>query len=178
MTTQLSFVEYVAEVTQLEGQLTYKKMFGEYALYLGGKVVAFACDNSLFIKASPETAAMTAGLPGRPPYPGAKDYPVADELLDEPDALRRLLLATERAMPEAKVKTAKPKAAKPAGITKAVSKEAAVKKTTAKKTVAKKTATVKPVAKKTVATKAAAKKTAAKKASRPSAAKRTPPKSR
>lgn len=148
MATQLSFVEYVAEVTQLEGQLTHKKMFGEYALYLGGKVVAFACDNSLFIKASPETAAMTAELPGRPPYPGAKDYPVADELLDEPDALRRLLLATERAMPEAKVKTAK---AKPA--TGATPKQLAAKKVAAKKAVAKTAAPNKTVAKKARTTK-------------------------
>lgn len=112
MATHQSFVEYIAEQSQLAGSLTFKRMFGEYALYLGGKVVAFACDNSLFIKASAETAALTASLPQRPPYPGAKDYPVADELLDEPEQLRALLLATERAMPAPKVKAAKPKATK------------------------------------------------------------------
>ncbi|GMV31101.1 MAG: hypothetical protein AMXMBFR59_32260 [Rhodanobacteraceae bacterium] len=112
MATHQSFVDYVAEQSQLAGSLTFKRMFGEYALYLGGKVVAFACDNSLFIKASPETAALTASLPQRPPYPGAKDYPVADELLDEPDQLRALLLATERAMPLPKPGSAKPKATK------------------------------------------------------------------
>lgn len=117
MATQLSFVEYVAEVARLEGSLTCKRMFGEYALYLDGKVVAFACDNSLFIKASPETAALTASLPQRPPYPEAKPYPVADELLDEPERLRALLLATERAMPAPKAKTAKPKVAKSKSVT-------------------------------------------------------------
>lgn len=117
MATQLSFVEYVAEVARLEGSLTHKRMFGEYALYLDGKVVAFACDNSLFIKASPETAALTASLPQRPPYPEAKPYPVADELLDEPERLRALLLATERAMPAPKAKTAKPRVAKSKPVT-------------------------------------------------------------
>lgn len=112
MATNQSFVDYVAEQSQLAGSLTFKRMFGEYALYLGGKVVAFACDNSLFIKASAETAALTASLPQRPPYPGAKDYPVADELLDEPEQLHALLLATERAMPPPKAKAAKPKATK------------------------------------------------------------------
>lgn len=111
MATHQSFVEYIAEQSQLAGSLTFKRMFGEYALYLGGKVVAFACDNSLFIKASAETATLTASLPQRPPYPGAKDYPVADELLDEPEQLRALLLATERAMPKPKPKP-KPKPAK------------------------------------------------------------------
>lgn len=112
MTTAPSFVEYVAEQSRLEQRLSFKKMFGEYAVYLDGKVVAFACDNSLFIKPSAETARLTAELPQRPPYPGAKDYPVADQLLDEPDELRALLLATERAMPAAKPKAAaKPKVA-------------------------------------------------------------------
>lgn len=67
-------------------------------------MVAFACDDSLFIKPSQATAALTGHLPQRPPYPAAKPYPVADELLDEPDLLRRLLLATEAAMPEPKPK--------------------------------------------------------------------------
>jgi len=83
MATQQSFVDYVAEQSQLEQRLSFKRMFGEYAVYLDGKVVAFACDNSLFIKPSAETAHLTAELPQRPPYPGAKDYPVADQLLDE-----------------------------------------------------------------------------------------------
>lgn len=113
MATQQSFVDYVAEQSRLEQRLSFKKMFGEYAVYLDGKVVAFACDNSLFIKPSAETARLTAELPQRPPYPGAKDYPVADQLLDEPDELRALLLATERAMPAPKLKSAAKSKARP-----------------------------------------------------------------
>jgi TfoX/Sxy family transcriptional regulator of competence genes len=100
--TDLSFIEYVADQSQLRDRLTHKKMFGEYALYLDGKVVAFACDNSLFVKPAEATLHLTAGLPQRPPYPGAKPYPVADVLLDDPDRLQELLQATERAMPAPK----------------------------------------------------------------------------
>lgn len=107
MATELSFVEYVVEQSGLQGRITRKKMFGEYAIYLDDKVVAFACDNSLFVKAADATTAMTAALPRRPPYPGAKPYPVADELLDDPDQLQALLVATARAMPEPKVKPPK-----------------------------------------------------------------------
>ncbi len=109
MATSLSFVEYVADQSRLEGRLVYRKMFGEYALYLGGKVVAFACDNSLFVKPSEQTAALTEGLPKRPPYPGARLYPVADLLLDDPELLQALLLATEQAMPAPKPKVRKAK---------------------------------------------------------------------
>ena len=106
MATDRSFLDYVIEQSGLEDALASKRMFGEYALYLDGKVVAFACDNSLFLKPSPAAAQLAPHLPGRPPYPGAKDYPVLDELLDEPDALRRLLLATAAALPPPKPKAA------------------------------------------------------------------------
>lgn len=104
MATDPSFLEYIAEQSQLGSRLSNKRLFGEYAIYIDGKVVAFACDNSLFVKPADATATLTAGLPRRPPYPGAKDYPVADELLDDSEQLRRLLLATEMALPAPKVK--------------------------------------------------------------------------
>lgn len=112
MATELSFIEYIADQSGLQERLTHKKMFGEYALYLDGKVIAFACDNSLFVKPSDVTRHLTAELPQRRPYPGAKLYPVADALLDEPDRLRELLLATERAMPAPKPRTPKKRAAR------------------------------------------------------------------
>lgn len=106
MGTERSFVDYVTEVAGLGSRLTHKKMFGEYALYLDGKVVAFACDNSLFIKPSKAAATLAPDLPQGPPYPGAKDYPIADELLDDPEALRRLIEETAALMPLPKPKKA------------------------------------------------------------------------
>ncbi|MBD8897839.1 TfoX/Sxy family protein [Rhodanobacter sp. DHG33] len=108
MATDNDFIEYVSEQVALGDRLTHKKMFGEYALYVDGKVVAFACDNSLFVKPSAAAATLAPTLPQRPPYPGAKDYPVADELLDDSDAVRRLLLETAALMPLPKPR--KPKA--------------------------------------------------------------------
>lgn len=104
MGTDLSFVEYVADQAQLGGQLTYKKMFGEYALYLNGKVVALVCDNSLFVKPAASTDALTVSLARNPPYPGAKLHVVADALLDEPEQLGELLLATEKSLPTPKAR--------------------------------------------------------------------------
>ncbi len=99
MATDRAFMLYVAEQIDLGSRLTYRKMFGEYALYLDEKVVAFVCDNSLFIKPSPAAATLAPDLPQAPPYPGAKDYPVADELLDDADELRRLVIETARLVP-------------------------------------------------------------------------------
>lgn len=104
MATNQNFVEYVAEQVGLGDRLTYKKMFGEYALYLDGKVVAFACDNSLFVKPSQAAKNLVPNLPQQPPYPGAKNYPVADELLDDANVLRHLIVETALLMPLPKLK--------------------------------------------------------------------------
>ena len=98
MATDRDFLDYIAEQAGLGTRLEFRRLFGEYGAYLDGTVIAFACDNSLFIKPTAATADMTARLPGRPPYPGAKDYPVADELLDDGEALRRLLERTAEAL--------------------------------------------------------------------------------
>ena len=102
MATDISFVEYVTEQSRLQDRITHRRMFGEFGIYIDGKIVAFACDNSLFVKAADATAEMTERLPRRPPYPGAKLYPVADELLDDSDQLQALLIATAEAMPDPK----------------------------------------------------------------------------
>lgn len=104
MATDKNFIDYIAEQAQLGASLTFKRMFGEYGVYLDDKVIAFVCDNSFFIKATPATSEITRVLPQRPPYPGAKPYPVVDELLDDADALKSLLLATVQDLPPPKPK--------------------------------------------------------------------------
>jgi len=45
MASAEDFVEYVVEQIRDAGTITYRKMFGEYAVYSGKKVVALICDN-------------------------------------------------------------------------------------------------------------------------------------
>lgn len=104
MPTTRDFIDYITDQLALGERLTHKKMFGEYALYVDAKVVAFACDNSLFVKHSPAAIALAPDLPQRPPYPGAKNYPVADELLDDAEAMRKLILQTATYLPAPKPK--------------------------------------------------------------------------
>ena len=40
MATKADFIEYVREQLVGAGAMSYRKMFGEYAVYLDGKVVA------------------------------------------------------------------------------------------------------------------------------------------
>src|SRR5688500_3931050 len=54
-------------------------MFGEYAVYLDGKVVALVCDDRLYIKVHPVTTVLAGTCELGPPFPGAKPYYVLDE---------------------------------------------------------------------------------------------------
>lgn len=142
MATDRIFVDYVMEQAGLGSRLTMRRMFGEYAFYVDEKVVAFGCDNSLFLKPTAAATRLVPHAPMRPPYPEAKDYPVIDELLDDGDALRIVLLATADELPAPKPKkiaTAKKAVVKKAAVTKkVVSKKPIVKKAAAKKSPAKK----------------------------------------
>ncbi len=105
MATDASTIDHLLDLARFGPRLTSRRMFGEYALYLDEKVIAFVCNDQLFIKYAEATAALTADLPSGQAYPGSKPYAIADELLDDPRALRALLEATAAAMPLPKPKS-------------------------------------------------------------------------
>ena len=90
--------------------LTSRKMFGEYALYLDGKVVALVCDDQLFLKPTPGARVALPDCPTAPPYPGAKLHLLVTDALDDPDPVITALkaVATETPAPKPK-KPKKPK---------------------------------------------------------------------
>jgi len=91
------------------------KMFGEYAVYAGDKVVALVCDDRLYVKVHATTQALAAECELGPPYPGAKDHYVLGEgewasRRDLPRMLVDLAQALPAPKPKGKAKAAKPKA--------------------------------------------------------------------
>jgi TfoX/Sxy family transcriptional regulator of competence genes len=106
MATDQDFIGYVCEQVVDLPALSYRKMFGEYALYVGNKV-AFACDNQLFVKPTDEGAAFAGEVTTGAPYPGAKPYMMVNEQLDDAEWISQLIRITYNALPEPKPK--KPK---------------------------------------------------------------------
>jgi TfoX/Sxy family transcriptional regulator of competence genes len=104
MATERSFIDHVLDVAGLGDRLTARKMFGEYGFHFEGKFIALACDDRFFLKATPALERRGLDLPMASPYPGAKPYPVADELLDDPETLRTLLIETAAELPPPKPK--------------------------------------------------------------------------
>ncbi len=100
MATSKDTVAYVLE--QLEPLDTRARtMFGEYGFYCDNKIVGLICDDTVFIKPT----AASDGLPEGPPYPGAKNYRIADDsLLEDSVEFRALIQATADALPAPKPK--------------------------------------------------------------------------
>ncbi len=86
---------------------TARKMFGEYALYYGGRTVALVCDDTLFFKALPEVAALLPGAVTGSPYPGARPHLIADPWIDDPETLTEAARTLLRLLPEPKPKKRK-----------------------------------------------------------------------
>jgi DNA transformation protein and related proteins len=112
MATDASFMAHIADQLHGFGAFAHRKMFGEYALYLDAKVVALVCDNQLFVKPTDAGRALLGpDAAMAPPYPGAKPHFQVSDLIDEREALARLLRVTAEALPEPKPKKSKkPKA--------------------------------------------------------------------
>ncbi len=95
MASQQSTVDFIVEQMQSAGQVTGKKMFGEYGIFCSGKMVALVCDDQLFIKPTPGGRAYLGEIEEAPPYPGANRVFDLGGPLDDGDGWR---IGTHNAM--------------------------------------------------------------------------------
>ena len=107
MASDLSFVEFIVEQIKNAGEITYKKMFGEYAIYSNGKVVALICDNQLFVKPTEPGRNFIGEVREAPPYPGAKLSFLIEDKFEDSDWISELIRITARELPEPKPKLKK-----------------------------------------------------------------------
>lgn len=106
MPTNQKFVDFVIEQIENAGEITVKKMFGEYAIYSDGKVFGFICDNQLFMKPTNAGREFIEDLKEAPPYPGAKMYFLIDDKIDDRQWLSELIRISVKELPEPKPKKA------------------------------------------------------------------------
>lgn len=104
MSSDAGQLEFILEQLASAGTVSWKRMFGEYGLYLDGKIVALVCDNQLFIKPTPEGRAFAGEIAEARPYPEAKPWLLIEEQIDEPEWLGELLRITAAALPPPKKK--------------------------------------------------------------------------
>ncbi len=78
MSTSNEYILFVLE--QLDGisDVTYKKMFGEYIVYVREKPILIVCDNCVMVKKVPELEELMKDAPDGFPYDGAKVHYILD----------------------------------------------------------------------------------------------------
>ena len=104
MSSDLGFVEYVADQIADAGMISFRKMFGEYAIYCDGKVVALVCDDRLYVKPTAGGRELIGEPAEAPPYPGAKPSFLIEDRLDDRAWMTELIRVTAGELPAPKPK--------------------------------------------------------------------------
>jgi len=104
VSTKSEFVEKVLE--RLDPlSVTVKPMFGEYGLYLKGKLFGLICDDTLFIKVTEEGSKIAGKIGKDSPYPGAKPaFKISGVRFKDKVWLKQLVETTTKALPAPKPK--------------------------------------------------------------------------
>ena len=108
MSSDPGFVEYICDQLQSAGEISSRKMFGEWAIYSGRKVVALVVDDRLFVRPTAAGRAFIGEPVESPPYPSAKPHFVIEDHIDDRQWLAELVRVTEREIPLPKPKKRKP----------------------------------------------------------------------
>lgn len=104
MASDQTFVQFIAEQMEDAGKITYRKMFGEYAVYCDGKVVALVCDNQLFIKPTAGGRLYIGEVSEAAPYPGARLHFLIDDACEDREWISGLIRVTAAELPFPKQK--------------------------------------------------------------------------
>lgn len=107
MSADQSFVEFVADQMSGAGKISLRKMFGEYAIYKGEKIVALICDNQLYVKQTPAGKKFIGDVEEAPAYPGAKPSFVVTDRVEDREWLSELIRITDKELPAPKPKKQK-----------------------------------------------------------------------
>lgn len=105
MATTNEYIEYVCEQIKGVGEIRYKKMFGEYMVYVNDKPVIIVCDNTAFVKELDCIKEMMKGSEEGYPYKGAKEHYILD--IDNSDFCKTIVTEIEKVTPVPKPKKKK-----------------------------------------------------------------------
>lgn len=102
MATSVDYIEYVCDQIRGVGEIRYKKMFGEYMVYVNDKPILLVCDNNVFVKKldiiSVEMKEAEVGFP----YEGAKEHYILD--IDNTEWSKAVISILEKNTPVPKPK--------------------------------------------------------------------------
>jgi TfoX/Sxy family transcriptional regulator of competence genes len=102
MASDLDYVQYVIDQIKTHGTITYKKMFGEYLIYINGKPIVMVCDNTAFVKMLDCIKHLMENAETGFPYEGAKEHYIVN--VDDSEHLSNVATVLEKNVPIPKKK--------------------------------------------------------------------------
>jgi len=99
MPSSPTFIDFITGQFSNECQISYRKMFGEYAIYSKGKVVALVCNDQLFVKPTISGKEFIGDYQEGTAYTGAKPSLLIEDKIEDADWLSELILITEKELP-------------------------------------------------------------------------------
>jgi len=93
MATTLDYVGFVSEQLRGMGAVRYRKMFGEYMVYVNDKPILLVCDNTVFVKTVPELDGVLIGAERGRPYEGAREHYILD--IENAELVRKVIAILE-----------------------------------------------------------------------------------
>lgn len=102
MATSEEFIFYVCEQLKGVGNVRFKKMFGEYMVYINDKPIVLVCDGTVYVKKLDCILALMDGASVGYPYKGAKEHYVLD--IDDSDFSKLIVRTIEEVTPLPKKK--------------------------------------------------------------------------
>jgi TfoX/Sxy family transcriptional regulator of competence genes len=94
MASDLDYVQYVIDQIKTNGTITYKKMFGEYLIYINNKPIVMVCDNTAFVKILDCIKPLMENAETGFPYEGAKEHYIVN--VDESEHLSNVVMVLEK----------------------------------------------------------------------------------
>jgi len=79
--------------------IAHRQMMGEYIIYMNGKIAAYLCDDRLLVKPVPSAVQLMPNAVYAPPYDGAKDMLLVDNV-DDRAFLKELFEAMDDELPK------------------------------------------------------------------------------
>lgn len=78
MACTTDFIDFICEILRPLGDVRYRKMMGDYVIYVNDKCVITACDNCAYIKKLKRIESLMEGSEIGYPYDGAKENYILD----------------------------------------------------------------------------------------------------
>lgn len=106
MATSQEYIEFVCEQLPKHYDVRYRKMFGDYMVYVQDKPILLVCDSTVYVKKLPAIAEWMQDAPCGIPYEGSKEHYILD--IERKELVEKVVTVLEKVTPLPKKKVKKP----------------------------------------------------------------------